>query len=500
MSESPAEYIASPDPLPTPPAIAPYPLWLLGVVLGIALCGDVLLREAPLRLNFALWVLALCWGGVGVTVFCSKGALPWGAKGAFSAAGCFGLMFMLRNANEVLFLALVALTASVLFGVAVAHGFRWTQAGLFEYLARLPNTLRIFNESGSRFRVNLSQGGIAGVRSQAGVLLRGIALAVPFLIVFGILFARADVRFFQILNLDMTFEDLLLHAVCFFFCALIAWILLTALYTRAEQRSPTEPLAVMPGLHYGSVEVCIAVGLILLLFGVFVVLQLPYLFGGAAYVQATDNLTAAAYARRGFFEMASAGALALASVYFLDWLTRDEGSRARRVLHVLIQGLLLLVAIVLASAAHRMYVYIHLFGLSEARLWTLVIMGGLAVLLLWTGLTVLRNRREQFASGAFVVALGCIGVYGLINPDALVAKVNAQRSLENKPFDLKYASLLSYDAVPELVALWESTTNQLLRKDLYKVLERKQEELPVSGWRSWNLGIHRAKAALKSVR
>lgn len=500
MTEPVEESAVTPAPPPPLHPTEPYPMWLLGLMMAIAVVGDVLLRETPWRFNLAIWIATLCWGGVGITGLYAKGAFPWAARLAFLAAGCFGLLYVLRDTRSVLLLALAAAVACILLGTAVAHGFRWTQAGLLEYVSRVPNTLRIMNATGSRFRVRLDHLASPGAASQTRVLLRGAALALPFLTVFGFLFARADARFLQFFNLDLTLEDVVAHLLCLSVCAVVGWVLLTAVYSRNEQLSPTDPLISLPPLRYGAVEVSIAVGLILALFGLFVALQLPYLFGGEAYMKSTENLTAADYARRGFFEMVSAGAFALLSVYFLDWLTRDDDARQRRWLHGLILGLLLLVAVVLVSAAHRMYVYVQLFGLTELRLGTLVFMAGLAALLVWMGRTVLRNKREQFASGALVVALLCVGLYAILNPHALIARVNAQRALDGKALDFRYAATLGHDAVPALVDLWLRTDVEPLRHDLRNLLIRKQEALPDTGWRTWNWGVHRAREALAQVR
>src|SRR3954470_2430984 len=62
-------------------------------------------------------------------------------------------------------------------------------------------------------------------------------------------------------------------------------------------------------LSLGIVSVGTALGLVNLLFLLFVVIQLRYLFGGTGVVQTTAAMTYAEYARRGFFELVMASAL-----------------------------------------------------------------------------------------------------------------------------------------------------------------------------------------------
>ena len=60
----------------------------------------------------------------------------------------------------------------------------------------------------------------------------------------------------------------------------------------------------------GALELAVAPGLVDALFLAFVVVQLRYLFGGAALVAVSPDLTHAEYARRGFFELVAVAALA----------------------------------------------------------------------------------------------------------------------------------------------------------------------------------------------
>src|SRR5439155_1677090 len=85
------------------------------------------------------------------------------------------------------------------------------------------------------------------------------------------------------------------------------------------------PLPVLPGgqdLSLGIVPTGTALGLLDLLFLVFVVIQLRYFFGGAELIERTIGLTYAEYARRGFFELVTASALVLPILVGGDWALR----------------------------------------------------------------------------------------------------------------------------------------------------------------------------------
>jgi hypothetical protein len=78
-----------------------------------------------------------------------------------------------------------------------------------------------------------------------------------------------------------------------------------------------------------------------------------------------------------------------------------------------------------------------------------------------------------------------IAVLHVLNPDALIARTNLARARVGRPFDAHYASSLSADAVPELVA-GLSDLNPGDRCILAKRLLERGSPPEKSDWRSWN--------------
>ena len=83
----------------------------------------------------------------------------------------------------------------------------------------------------------------------------------------------------------------------------------------------------------GIVELGIVLGLLNLLFLAFVIVQVRYLFGGAAGSPAQPS-TYAEYARRGFFKLVAVTALALPLLLLPTGASR-RGPRGRRLFRVL---------------------------------------------------------------------------------------------------------------------------------------------------------------------
>lgn len=486
---------------PAPAVAMPVPPALLGITFVMMLTGDYLLRATPFGINIALWGALLYWGAITAAVRCSPGAVPRAAWIFFGLAGAFMLLPALRDAASVKYLGLCASVVCFLYGITIAHGFRWTDVGLVEFLARGIDGIRFMLEWGLQSPVHFAPPAPDSTRADTikGVL-RGALLAVPFLAIFGYLFSSADPRFLQLPK--FSFEDIAPHLIVLLATGLFTWVVVVAVATRSAQRS-VRGFDHDSTLQLGAIEVTTATGLIASLFFVFGASQATYLYGGVEYLRNTQGLTAADYARQGFYEMVIAAGIALCVVYFFDWLTRNDTATRRRNLHWTLRSLLVLIVSLLVSAVHRMLIYVDLFGLTEARLQTLVIIGGLAALILWCEGTVLRNHRERFGAGMLAITLAGVVVFAALNPHARITRVNAARALEGKAFDVKHLSDLSQDAIPAACELWEKIQGgeqEPYAGMLMQYLAHTRSNIAARDWRSWNLGHHRAQAALKNFR
>jgi hypothetical protein len=250
-----------------------------------------------------------------------------------------------------------------------------------------------------------------------------------------------------------------------------------------------------PLFALGITEIGITLGLLDALFLFFVFIQLRYLFGGAALVQATTGLTWAEYARRGFFELVAVAALALPLLLGADALLRRENRSHAHLFRLLAGALVLLLFVVLASAFERMRLYQEAFGLTELRLYVTAFLGWLAVLFAWFMATVLRGRRDRFAFGALVSGFLAIGLLNAINPDAVIVRTNAGRVDLRHRLDTEYVTSLSADAVPEAIAALPRLQGEE-RRDLAGSLLKQWSPPSDRDWRTWNWSRARAWEAV----
>ncbi|MFL6014428.1 MAG: DUF4173 domain-containing protein, partial [Gaiellaceae bacterium] len=325
----------------------------------------------------------------------------------------------------------------------------------------------------------------------AGVA-RGLALGLPFLLLFGVLFAAADA----------VFENLLVSVVpsvpgTWWLDVLVvvgvAWTsagLLRDLLANREADRLMSPRATSPRI--GATEVAVALGAVNLLFLAFVLVQLRFLFGGRELVEQRVGLTYADYARHGFFELVAVAVLVLPLILGADAVA--DGTRRRlRLVRGLALTLIALVGVVIASALQRLWLYQEQFGLTELRVYATGVVLWLAVVFVWLAVTVLRDRRHLFATGAVTLGFAATLCLNVLDPDALIARTNVTRPQA----DVSYLASLSDDAVPALVARLPQLDPALRRPLARALLERSTAH---ESWLSWNLSRNRAASLLDSHR
>jgi hypothetical protein len=126
----------------------------------------------------------------------------------------------------------------------------------------------------------------------------------------------------------------------------------------------------------------------------------------------------------------------------------------------------------------------------------MVFMAWLTAVFAWFGASVLRGRRNRFAFGALVAGWIAIAAFNVINPDALIVRVNADRVAAGDEFDVSYALRLGADAVPNLIAVLPS----LPAPDRCRVAETLLDRwsAPDRDWRVFSFGRWSAARAVQT--
>ena len=487
-------------------------LLVAGAVLGAL--GDALLRApGPPGLNLLLWIAAVAVAALALhrraALTLDRERVAWLAIGVVFAAG-----LAWRDAPP---LKLLALGCATLTFALAAHRLAaaWVRrAGVTRYAGAVAlgalhawtaAALALVDAARSASRVET--GGAAGWRSIAAVA-RGLVIATPLVVVFGALFMSADAVFADLVGSVLRFdiEWLASHILLF---SILGWLstgYLRGFVTGTALTSPADRGRTIDGagvpaskaLSLGTTEVATVVAAIDVLFLVFVIVQFRYLFG-ADIVQITPDLTYAEYARRGFFELVFAVVLVvpvlLAADWFIDSRTRRDSLLFRGLAGVQI-GLVLAIA---ASALQRLRLYHASYGLTESRFYAMVLLIWIGLMLVWLAATVLRGRRDRFAFGALAAGLSTVALLFVVNPDAIVARTNVARlaSLDAAArFDVAYATTLSADAVPVLIAALAALPADV-QCPLARHLLRRWPPDRERSLRSWSWSAARASDAVR---
>jgi hypothetical protein len=465
-------------------------LGLLGAALFLGVLGDVLLRKTPLGVNVLLWVAALVV--VMVAVARALGTrISGGRRWMIPVLLLFAALVAWRDSPWLVAVNLLAIALALTIGALRVPASRLHRAGMADYVVGLGS---VGAAAGGR-TVSLVQDiewqelprGQQG--RQAVAVGRGLAVALPLLILFGALFVAADTVFQSFVSDAVPdSRQLFVHGLLI---AGFAWVSGGMLREfLGEQQAGTSE--VKPSWTLGSTELVVILGLVNLLFLAFVLVQIRYLFGGSTLVEERTSLTYAEYARHGFFELVTVAALVLPLLLLADWIRRREHARHETVFRVLAGALVVLVFIVMASALERMRLYQREYGLTELRLYTTAFMLWLAVLFAWLAVSVLRGRRDLFAVGAVVTAFAAVLVLNAVNPDALIAKTN----LDRPNLDVLYLGQLSDDATPTLVDSLPGLP-PAERRDLANELATRSRG--GADWRNWNWSRSRANDALEHL-
>jgi len=426
--------------------------WLLAAVAGAAAVAVAVGRPESRRPGFIAWTVAT--------------VLLLGV-GTFRAA-------------EWLF-ALCVLAAGVTAGLALVDA-RSARAMAVGLLAPIPATMRALPWTYRGARALQQRNG----NRQAGRALAVAAVSVVLLLVFGALFASADIAFGALV-------ERLLPAVSGSSVArllVLFPVLVVALAGAAFLRAAPPSLAKLTGparRHLRTLEWSVPVGLLVLLFLTFVVVQLTVLFGGTRHVLGPDGPTFAEYARGGFWQLLVVTGLTLLVIAAAGRWAPRRSTGERVLIRTLLGALAALTLVIVASALYRMQVYQQAYGYTRLRVFVFAVEIALGVLFLLVIAAGVRLRTGWLPQA--VVAVGVLTLLGLavLDPDRFVADRNIDRYQTSGRLDIEHLSTLSADAVPAFDRLTEVERTCVLWTITAGLTNRHD------GWRDLNVARERAR-------
>ena len=406
------------------------------VAAGVAaVLADLAVRSGVAGVAGTLLVIAVVAG-----VLASGRATNVEAACVIGAALPFGLFLSLRTSPLLLPLDIMAIAGLLLLGSSLAGGGRLFDLPVPSLAAR---------------GLHAAAHGLAAPAFLAGPLSRrrpvailvGAGLALPLLVVLGLLLASADAVFAGFFSWWRSPETVITHAVLL---GAGAWGMAGLL-----RLSSAGPAPAAPQLPYrlGPVEATVVVGSLVALFTAFAVAQVIAVAGGAGQVLQTAGLTYAEYARQGFFQLLAVAAITLVALVGLRAVTDLSDPVHRRRFTVLGEVAIALTLVILAVALRRLGLYTDAYGLTMLRLFSLVFTLWIGTVLVLAGLALggVGAERAWFTGVALVAGLAMLLGLNALNPEAIVARHNVERAARQLAVDPLYLAELSDDAVPALV-------------------------------------------------
>ena len=467
---------------------------ILAAAIGLGIAADSLFRAPVWGVNVPVFVFSLAaWTcRLGARTHAGpRSRWPWLAACGFAA------MWVFLDTPSLLACDLLAALCLLSFPLIERRGVTLRAAGAVELLLAPARAIghTVGGAAGLLLRdvkwtETFGPGQLRTMRATAG----GLALSVPIVLLFGSLFVSADPTFEGAVGavFALTAGPVFGHVAS---TGVAAW--LTAGYLRAivvtrppDSRAPTQS-------PVGLIPVAMALAAMVLVFTLFVAAQAGSLFRGEAYVTAHVGLTFAEYARRGFFELVAASALALPVVYVAPHLAGALNAAAERSLRALQSVALGLVALVALSALWRLRLYVDAYGLTEDRLYGSAIIAWIGATIGVFSRTMLAGRPQRTAHGAMLAAVVVLALLNAANPSALIARVNLGRT-GTGAVDASYLATLGAEAVPVITARIPEMDAEARCAAAKRLVERWSAE-PQGDWRGWNVARARARSALSAL-
>lgn len=326
-------------------------------------------------------------------------------------------------------------------------------------------------------------------------IVQGFLMAIPFLVVFLLLFSSADLIFRKVVtnifNINNTLE-LFIRFILF----LTVTVTFLGAYTysfqdKSNQYSNQQNIKIYT---IGNIENAILLGSVNILFFIFIFVQFTYLFGGKTNISA-QGFTYAEYARRGFFELIEVAIISLFLLLVIEKYIIKEKTGHVLEFKILSTVLVIQVILIMASAFTRLSLYEQTYGFTVLRFFSHTFIILLAVIYCILLYKIHKNIQENtFTLQVLSAVILFVVILNFLNPDAFIAQKNIERFEFSGKLDISYLSQLSDDAIPVIIRLL-NVSNEGIRKnvahDLYWKAQNRNP-LQFSKWQSFNLSRMRA--------
>ncbi len=302
-------------------------LKVTSIALLLGLGVEILFYSHPLGINFPIWAV-LSAAALFITARL-EGIKPSRWEWLLVIPILFlSAMAAMRLEPLTVFLSVVGTWMLFALWVRVFRTGRLIDFGWLDFVIAviLPPLEALFRPWATMTEAWRRAAGERGGRSRGWAILRGVLLALPVLAIFTALLAAADFVFGDLveealrwLNIEKLLEYVGRGVVIILSAIFMLGALVVALLDPGKRTLQGEDKPLLKPF-VGFLESMIVLGAVDLLFGLFVVVQFRYLFGGEANITAA-GYTYADYARNGFGELVWVAFLGMGLIMALGFIS-----------------------------------------------------------------------------------------------------------------------------------------------------------------------------------
>jgi len=320
-------------------------------------------------------------------------------------------------------------------------------------------------------------------------ILIGLIISLPLILIFGGLFASADLIFrewiknlfdFQI-NVHNAWRFVRTIILFLFFCGVLSAYGLQKRFLKPL--SEKEQKAKKKKRDHLIANVTLS--LLNIFFLIFIFLQIMFLFGDHEVIEKYD-ISYADYVHQGFYQMCVIAVFVLIISYMMIRINKSVKFDFMKVLN----GVFIIQALIIAaSALKRMFLYQEAYGLTVLRflVWHFIIYIGLILFALLL-VILFKKHYRLFVKLALLISIVYLMFMTGVNIQSRVAKENIDRYLsgQDKEIDMEYLFKLSTDVSAQMNRL-KNHDSQYVRDYYQRWLDTSRARASQGKWQSITL-------------
>lgn len=328
-------------------------------------------------------------------------------------------------------------------------------------------------------------------------ILIGILVSLPLLLILIILLSSADMvfgyylsNFTEIFN-NINLEDFVPHTIIIL---VVAFYLFGYVWSFKSEQKAIEKELETPTVSLAAVTVITVLIALNILFLIFTIIQFSYLYGGGK-LTLPAGFTYAEYARKGFFELAAVTFINFIIVLScLKYVTKDN-EKLLKLSKLLLTVLVIFTLNMLFSANFKLTLYEAAFGYTFLRVSVHLFMLLLFILCLVVAAGIW-YKKIHILKSIIVITIVMYTIINYLNIDGFIARKNIERYNETGKLDVHYLTSLSFEAVPYLLELKDSSDREI-KAIIDENLKHRKEVLNAhNSWGEFNFSKNRIKKLL----